>query len=134
MAGAVGKGMLRRGWQAYSGALKSHPLRTNLATSGVLTVASDLVAQVSSADFKAGGQIDQTRTATMLGWGVVVTGGFVFHWLRFLDKVFPPAGQTFQRVLTKIAVNQSLMSPGLNGAFFGGGSEARDNWLTAWKG
>jgi len=24
-----------------------------------------------------------------------------------------------QRVLTKIAVNQSLMSPGLNGAFFG---------------
>ena len=46
LAGAVGKGMLRRGWQAYSGALKSHPLRTNLATSGVLTVASDLVAQV----------------------------------------------------------------------------------------
>jgi len=52
LAGAVGKGMLRRGWQAYSGALKSHPLRTNLATSGVLTVASDLVAQVLALETK----------------------------------------------------------------------------------
>ena len=46
MASAVGRGLLRRGWTAYTGALKSHPVRTNAVTSGCITVASDLVAQV----------------------------------------------------------------------------------------
>jgi len=78
----------------------------------------------------------------MFGWGVVVTGGFVYHWLRFLDRVFPPAGQTVQRVFTKIAVNQALMSPGLNGAFFGVSTArsndllaaaGREQWLRDWR-
>jgi hypothetical protein len=37
---------MRGVWTVYSNALKTHPLRTNVATSGVITVAGDTMAQL----------------------------------------------------------------------------------------
>ena len=88
--------MLRRGWQAYSGALKSHPLRTNLATSGVLTVASDLVAQVLSFENNASQIFKAIRMALFAGFvGAVRWNAHPLHgeanWCRrhhLLDQFF----------------------------------------------
>eukprot|EP00285_Hemiselmis_virescens_P018718 CAMPEP_0173403750 /NCGR_PEP_ID=MMETSP1356-20130122/57565_1 /TAXON_ID=77927 ORGANISM="Hemiselmis virescens, Strain PCC157" /NCGR_SAMPLE_ID=MMETSP1356 /ASSEMBLY_ACC=CAM_ASM_000847 /LENGTH=188 /DNA_ID=CAMNT_0014364321 /DNA_START=182 /DNA_END=744 /DNA_ORIENTATION=- len=135
-----------RAWTAYGASLKSHPLRTNMTTASVLTVASDAVAQKfeqrgAAQQHGAGGGLDGWRTASMLGWGAAVNGGMVTLWLGLLEKLFPSRGQTLSRVCQKIVFNQAVASPWLNGGFFGVATarshnittaEGRERWLVAW--
>ena len=92
----------------YANALKTRPLRTNVATSGVITVASDTIAQFvdnqqkGSADLR----LDYQRSLSMMCWGTLVSGGALFYWFKFLDRLFPPERNTVMRVLAKVGVNQ----------------------------
>ena len=54
----------------------------------------------------------------MVGWGLTFNGFICYHWFRFLDRLFPPHKNTLPRVLLKITVNQLVLAPTANGAFF----------------
>jgi hypothetical protein len=77
---------MRAVWAAYTNAAKAYPLRTNVATGGVITVAGDTMAQLVDKKNHRGGTaapspsavesegLDVKRSAAMLGWGTVVSG------------------------------------------------------------
>lgn len=77
----------------------------------------------------------------MLGWGGTIGGVVVYQWMRYLDKLFPPAQNTVLRVFAKIGVNQAAIAPTMNGGFFGVAtarnhalttSQGRTDWLKEW--
>lgn len=133
----------------YANALKTRPLRTNVATSGLITVASDTIAQYvdrQSAERKGSACddvfLDMQRSLSMLCWGTVVSGCALFYWFRFLDRLFPPERNTIMRVLAKVGVNQAGLAFPLNGAFFGVATARahdltkpcdRRAWLADWE-
>ena len=122
--------MVRGAWRAYTSALKSQPLRTNVVTSGVITVAGDTMAQLvahekrdetapageqkrsagaevlskveakGTSRIEGGRGLDLQRSASMLGWGTIVSGGALYYWFRFLDHLFPPHQNTLMYVHT----------------------------------
>ena len=106
---------MRSMWAVYSNALKTRPLRTNVATSGIITVASDTIAQyvdnkqredAEQALVMGPAGLDVQRSLSMLCWGTVVSGGALFYWFKFLDRLFPPERNTMLGVLAKVGVNQ----------------------------
>ena len=118
---------MRALWTAYTNAAKAYPLRTNVVTGGVITVAGDTMAQLvdkkqrgkggecqrqgkeTPFEFKSmmeGVGLDVQRSMAMLGWGTIVSGFTLYHWFKFLDVLFPPERNTFLRVLAKVGVNQ----------------------------
>ena len=116
----------------YANALKTRPLRTNVATSGVITVASDTIAQFVDNQQKGDTTpvgLDYQRSLSMMCWGTLVSGGALFYWFKFLDRLFPPDRNTVMRVLAKVGVNQAGLAFPLNGAFFGVAT-ARNHDLT----
>jgi hypothetical protein len=113
MKGARGDELLAL--QRAGGILRVHFVRVVLqATGGVITVAGDTLAQVvaktRTQDESCGpGEqtvLDWQRSASMLGWGTIVSGGALYYWFRFLDRLFPPERNTLMRVLAKVGVNQ----------------------------
>eukprot|EP00961_Rhodomonas_salina_P201994 2724563-Rhodomonas_salina.4 len=106
-----------RAWKSYSSALQKYPVRTNAATCGTLQVVSDAFAQrLQQQDAGQGFFLDATRSLTMLGWGGTIGGVVVYQWMRYLDKLFPPAQNTVLRVFAKIGVNQAAIAPTMNGS------------------
>ncbi|EKX46890.1 hypothetical protein GUITHDRAFT_70145 [Guillardia theta CCMP2712] len=109
-------------WSAYSSALRSHPLTTNIVTSGCITVASDTIAQTVSKGDECRPfphYIDPKRTLTMLGWGTAVSGFGMFHWFKFLERLIPSENITPGKIAAKVLINQIGLAPTLNGGFFG---------------
>lgn len=113
----------------YRHALRSRPMLTNMLTASALSVVSDAFAQAMERRKARSVKNDQLtsepppqhsfyRSSTMAVYGAAVFGWFVSHWFRWLNGVFPLEGMTFQRLLTKIFVNQFFMSPFLNALFF----------------
>lgn len=96
-------------WSAYSSALRSHPLTTNIVTSGCITVASDTIAQTVSKGDECRPfphYIDPKRTLTMLGWGTAVSGFGMFHWFKFLERLIPSENITPGKIAAKVLINQ----------------------------
>ena len=54
----------------------------------------------------------------MAVWGGVMSGAMIYYWLRFLGYLFPLASTSNHQLVSKVFVNQLIMSPGLNAAFF----------------
>jgi len=115
----------------YNGAMKSSPLKTNIATAAIVSLISDSITQKIEREMakKALNKSKLSvsppphsyyRSLTMFVYGGAVFGAFVTHWFRFLSKLFPLEGdmRTLAQLLKKVMFNQLFMSPGLNAFFF----------------
>ena len=100
---------------SYTSALSTNPLATNCVTSSALAVLSDGIAQrldLSTSSW------DWERSGWMALWGAVVAGLMLSQWYVFLKRCSPRASTSAMALAGKVAVNQLVMSPGLNGCFF----------------
>ena len=102
---------------SYHAALAVAPLATNTASAAGLAVVSDSIAQTLTPSTPTTSW-DFERSAWMAVWGAVMSGALIFYWLRFLSLLFPHARTSAAQLVGKVFVNQLVMSPGLNGAFF----------------
>ena len=124
--------------EGYRGLLATHPLRTNMVTASILSVASDAIAQsverrnaalvrkkqplhhqqqqqqqpqpLQGHDFK--------RSLAMGVYGAGVFGAFVSEWFKILSRLVPVGPGDWKGVILKVGVNQFFMSPFLNTLFF----------------
>jgi len=119
--------------EAYRGLLAVHPLRTNMITASVLTVASDAIAQSMERRGKAASAVvapppphDYQRSLSMSIYGAAVFGAFVTQWFKLLSWMCPVSPGDWGSILRKVGVNQFFMSPFLNMLFF--------SWVTFTRG
>ena len=113
----------------YRVQMATRPALTNCATSALISVASDAVAQSIErrAMRSAAGEgvtaensvHSYRRSAAMASWGFLMTGFVVMHWFRFMNHLFPFQTLTPAKLLAKVATNQAVCSPVLNALFFG---------------
>ena len=112
----------------YFSALKSHPIRTNIATSIVVTMFGDVAAQsvelrkdqTRNSKVRYLDHIDWSRSATVTGYWTL-TVPFRLHWFRWLDRNFV-VSQTREGFLTlvkKITFHLSTFAPAINSFFYG---------------
>ena len=64
------------------------------------------------------GSWDVSRAAWISAWGASVSGLMLFFWFRLLARLFPLAASSTAQLVGKVALNQAVMSPGLNAGFF----------------
>lgn len=113
LRGGFGVGM--RAFESYTGLLATAPLATNCVSAACLGMLSDGIAQSLTPCVRTW---DSERTAGMSVWGAAVSGGVIFFWLQLLSRLFPNARTSTAQLVSKVFVNQLVMSPGLNGGFF----------------
>ena len=99
---------------AYMRALSTAPVATNCATAAGLAVCSDAVAQ----SLGPSARWDASRTGWMAVWGAVVSGLALGQWFAFLAWLFPHAASEIAQLVSKVFVNQLVLSPSLNAGFF----------------
>lgn len=110
-------------WQFYLKLLGKRPILTNTLTAGVVAFTGDVFAQQAASYFFENerllgiNDIDYRRLAQVSAWGLTYLGAPMYFWFRRLDRWFPPNGG-IQRLLTKLAVNQTTAAPVSNAAFF----------------
>ena len=63
-------------------------------------------------------EVDRERSAWMVVWGAAIYGAVVYFWLQFLGRLYPLARTSLCQLVAKVATNQAVMSPLLNGGFF----------------
>ena len=126
LRGGFGAGVATSAFESYTGLLATAPLATNCISAACLGMLSDGIAQ-SLAPCASDAFCDEVvavktwdfeRTAWMSVWGAAVSGGVIFFWLRLLATLFPSARTSTAQLISKVFVNQLVMSPGLNGGFF----------------
>ena len=61
---------------------------------------------------------DYQRSAWIIVWGTIVSGFAMSHWFKLLARLFPDARTSLPVFALKLATNQLVLSPGLNGCFF----------------
>lgn len=103
----------------YLSAQSRWPIRTKAASTLVLSVLGDLVAQRIAAR-RAGVpfSLDGRRTAAVGAWAFCFMGPVLHHWFGALDRVFVGRGRA--AVGAKVACDQLLFAPPFNAAFIGG--------------
>lgn len=107
---------LKLALSSYTSALSTAPLATNAVSASALAVLSDAIAQTATAEEKQ--PWDFERSGWMSVWGALMSGVVIFYWLAYLAHLFPNARTSVAQLVGKVAVNQIVMSPGLNGGFF----------------
>ena len=126
LRGGFGVGLATSAFESYTRLLTTAPLATNCVSASCLGMLSDGIAQsltpcesdelcVSEAAVRPW---DFERTAWMAVWGAAVSGGVIFFWLQLLSRLFPDARTSAAQLVSKVFVNQLVMSPGLNGGYF----------------
>ncbi|KAG2429068.1 hypothetical protein HXX76_011308 [Chlamydomonas incerta] len=117
-------------WVFYNTSLDAHPVLTKIATGVVGTILGDYLAQRLShhheeqAARSRGEPVeafvyDLGRTARLVVYGVVVSTPVGHLWFKFLDtSVMPDAMTSMPAVLTKMALDQLIMSPLSTALFF----------------
>ena len=103
---------------AYQSALVAAPLATNVVTASGLSVLADGMAQAVEQHGAEVRSWDHSRAAWISVWGAAVSGCMLFFWFRLLAYLFPLAASRPMQLLGKVALNQAVMSPGLNAGFF----------------
>eukprot|EP00656_Telonema_subtile_P019515 TRINITY_DN20755_c0_g1_i1.p1 TRINITY_DN20755_c0_g1~~TRINITY_DN20755_c0_g1_i1.p1 ORF type:complete len:205 (-),score=18.42 TRINITY_DN20755_c0_g1_i1:1-615(-) len=103
MAGAA-----RACWRRYERALAANPLRTKMATSFSLMGGGDVLAQYLGAESNEWSW-DSTRTASMMGLGLVGHAPYFHNWYRLLDKRF--VGTDTRTVLSKVGLELVTAGP-----------------------
>lgn len=124
--------------KSYINSLTNAPLTTNIITAGLLSVCSDTVSQNIEMFNKNKNNNENIlkdmnkkekennslkfsvyRSFCMSIYGSFVLGWFVSLWFSFLNSIIPRKDITLSKVLLKVFINQLVMSPFLNGLFFG---------------
>lgn len=108
----------RRCWQAYSGALDTHPLRTKAATALIIFTTADTIRQRIEARLAAGSNgggsapfvWDAERTLRLSGFYAAVHAPWVHHWYAALDRVLGRSAG-WQVVAAKVCADQLLSMP-----------------------
>ena len=103
--------------QAYMHALASAPYATKFASAAVIAATADALAQ-SLTTSASKPTWDWARTRWMLVWGAVFSGLANSLWFDLLSRCFPNARTRTAELAMKVAVNQLVMAPALNVAFF----------------
>ena len=114
-------------WHAYSRALQSHPIRTNVASAGCISIAGDVLAQrIENGSSSSAPAWDARRGASLAVWGFEWMGAPATLWFRWLSTRFPtmiarPDGTSLHagnlgRVLL---VHLTLFAPFTNAMFYG---------------
>lgn len=125
--------------KGYQKCLHSNPLLTNMVTASVLSVCSDAISQkmernkikIASQPSSKNKYSTQTnniavvipahnsyRSLTMAIYGALVSGMIVSLWFRFLNGLISPKDISGRGIALKVFINQLVMSPFLNTAFF----------------
>mmetsp|Transcript_24695 Transcript_24695/g.82102 ORF Transcript_24695/g.82102 Transcript_24695/m.82102 type:complete len:200 (-) Transcript_24695:682-1281(-) len=89
-------------------------ITTNVLSAAGLSVLADGMAQA----VERRGSWDVSRAAWISAWGASVSGLMLFFWFRLLARLFPLAASSTAQLVGKVALNQAVMSPGLNAGFF----------------
>ncbi|GLI61039.1 hypothetical protein VaNZ11_003191 [Volvox africanus] len=119
-------------WSFYCGSLDSHPLLTKVVTGIVCGILGDLIAQkIKHINEAQKAQLcnelrppppfmfDVVRTSRLVVYGAVVSTPIAHAWFQLLDThVMPEAMTSVPAVLTKMAMDQLLMSPPSTALFF----------------
>ncbi|GIL68044.1 hypothetical protein Vafri_21317 [Volvox africanus] len=119
-------------WSFYCGSLDSHPLLTKVVTGIVCGILGDLIAQkIKHVNEAQKAQLcnelrppppfifDMMRTSRLVVYGAVVSTPITHAWFQLLDThVMPEAMTSAPAVLTKMAMDQLLMSPPSTALFF----------------
>jgi hypothetical protein len=99
-------------------AILNHPHKTNAATSAILMLIGDRVAQHVERDTKDGGHTQTTaraswtRTAILTCWSAGVSSPFYTWWYKMLHRRLP------HRPVTWVALTAVVPAPAFNLAFF----------------
>ena len=126
LRGGFGVGVATSAFESYTRLLATAPLATNCISAACLGMLSDGIAQSLTpcasdelCESEAAVRTwDFERTAWMSVWGAAISGGVIFFWLQLLSRLFPNARTSAAQLVSKVFVNQLVMSPGLNGGFF----------------
>ena len=113
-------------WRAYTGALQSHPLRTNVVSAGCIGLCGDAIAQRIESKDTAKQWWDARRAAALSFWGAFgngIPGTLWFRWLSLRIPVYLPKadGTTALHIPSLcrlLAVHLSTYAPGSNTVFY----------------
>lgn len=79
---------------------------------------ADGIAQSLTTSADDGKPWNYQRSAWIIVWGTIVSGFAMSHWFKLLARLFPDARTSLPAFALKLATNQLVLSPGLNGCFF----------------
>jgi hypothetical protein len=126
--GAALTSLLGGAFGAYRAALTSAPITTNVVSAAALSLLADSTAQTverrlaaspsSAAPAASHTAWDVRRSASIVVWGALVSGFSLYFWFRLLARLFPRAATSTAQLISKVALNQLVMSPSLNAGFF----------------
>jgi len=100
----------------YGRALASAPLATKCTSAAAIAVAADTIAQ--SLTMSSREQWEWARVRWMVVWGALASGLANSLWFDLLARCFPDARGSAKELVKKVFVNQLVMAPALNVAFF----------------
>jgi len=106
---------------AYRSALAVAPITTNVISAASLSLFADTIAQSveRAVDGSAKQSVwDWARSAWIVVWGGGVSGYALYFWFQLLARLFPHAAISTAQLISKVAVNQLVLSPALNAGFF----------------
>lgn len=106
--------LLSQLFRSYNASLAAAPLATKAASSGVLVMLSDAVAQALSG---SGSSPDVLRLARHFFYGMLIAGPQGHYWFKFLEQAVRLPG--VRGVLAKLALDQLAFSPVVTAGFFG---------------
>jgi len=93
-------------WDAYCGALESHPITTKSFTSFFGFTIGDLLAQTG---FEKGEDYDVKRTLRLVAFGFFIHGPTSHYWYGALDNVIK--GVSTGAVISKVIIDQLIWNP-----------------------
>ena len=103
---------------SYRAALATAPITTNVVSAAALSLMADGMAQTIERRFTEHTSWDVPRSGWIALWGASISGLMLFFWFQLLSRLFPLAAQSTLQLIGKVALNQVVMSPGLNAGFF----------------
>lgn len=111
---AMPQSMAGKCWRKYEGALRSHPLGTQIATSAILWAAGDCLAQrAETIGHKQKSRFNRRRVLLTGLYGAAIIGPMGHNWYQGLDRAvmsFCPAGSN-AAVAAKVAADTFIYTP-----------------------
>jgi protein Mpv17 len=107
-------------WSVYSQLLEQRPLLTKSITSGVISLAADVVCQYSFPKKNEQNELNTTinisRTVRFTILGVVYTAPALHYWYGFLGRII--VGNNYYSTVNRVLLDQLLFAPLFLSGFF----------------
>ena len=106
-------------WTKYNDQLKKRPLLTKCITSGLLSLAADILCQVGFSPTepeKSTTSLDAARAAKFTALGAFFTGPALHFWYGWLGSIIP--GGQLSSVLKRLLLDQCFFAPTFLTSFF----------------